>query len=186
MFSTLLAAPAAEPVSLAEAKAHLRIDNSAEDAVISERITAARNFVEAATGLRLIDQQWRFTLDRWPDDGLVRFRAGPLKSLDATRLRDEAGTATSLALSNFDLVAGANAIRLRTRPADPGRPIGGIELELTLGFGASAASVPPPLREAMLQLLAYWHENRGDGEGAGGMPDSIARLLAPFRKRRIA
>ena len=72
MVMTRISAPAAEPVTLAEAKAHLRVVDAVEDTLISGLIKAAREEVEAATGLALISQNWRLYLDCWPPSGLVR------------------------------------------------------------------------------------------------------------------
>jgi uncharacterized phiE125 gp8 family phage protein len=55
--------PAAEPVTLAEAKAHLRLADSSEDDLLTGLIRAARQDVERATGMALIDQHWRLVLD---------------------------------------------------------------------------------------------------------------------------
>ena len=67
-----------EPVSLAEAKAHLRVTHSADDALIERLITAAREWVEAETGVALAIADyvwspervgtigWRPALPLWP------------------------------------------------------------------------------------------------------------------------
>ena len=75
----LIAVPTAEPVTLAEAKAWLRVDTTDEDATISTLIDSARENVEATTRLRLMAQGWRIVLDRWP------FARGGDGSLDALR-----------------------------------------------------------------------------------------------------
>jgi len=58
--------PAAEPVTLAEAKAHLRVDSSDEDALIAAMISAAREAAEHETGRTFVSTPWRLTLDQFP------------------------------------------------------------------------------------------------------------------------
>jgi len=62
----LLSGPAVEPVSEAEAMAHVRISGEEEIALLHGHIRAAREAVEAWTGRALISQSWRLSLDRWP------------------------------------------------------------------------------------------------------------------------
>ena len=54
MISYLLAGPAEEPVSLGDAKAFLRVDDTAEDGLIATLVTAARLHVESVTGRAMI------------------------------------------------------------------------------------------------------------------------------------
>ena len=63
MSAILLTAPAAEPLSVAEAKAFLRVEHDDDDAMIASLIAAARNHVEALTRCGLITQTWRIVLD---------------------------------------------------------------------------------------------------------------------------
>lgn len=66
MPSVLLTAPAAEPVSVAEAKLHLRVDGTADDVLIGALITAARQHAENDTRRALVTQTWMTVLDRFP------------------------------------------------------------------------------------------------------------------------
>ena len=58
--------PVVEPVSLAEAKAHLRVDGEAEDDLIMGLISAAREWVEVYLDRTLITTQWTMKLDSFP------------------------------------------------------------------------------------------------------------------------
>ena len=62
----LITPPAAEPVSLTEAKAQMRVDISDDDTIISSYIIAARRWVELVTGQRIMAQTWQYYLDRYP------------------------------------------------------------------------------------------------------------------------
>jgi uncharacterized phiE125 gp8 family phage protein len=186
MISTLLTGPAAEPLSLAEAKTHLRVAGTADDDVILVLIRTARDWIERETGLALIDQTWRVTLDAWPACGFVVPALRPLKTLSAARVISEGGVSTALLLADFDVAAAAGSIRVRKPQAGPGRPKAGIELDCVFGFGAAANFVPPALISVMNQLIAFWFENRGDDAAGQNVPETVSRLLAPFRKRRLA
>ena len=55
-----------EPVSLNEAKLHLRVDTNDDDALIASLITAARQAAETLTGRQMVTARWRLVLDRFP------------------------------------------------------------------------------------------------------------------------
>lgn len=87
MATTLISAPAAEPISVTDMKAHLRVDFSDDDALIGGLIVAARKYVESITGRRLLTQQWKYTLDRVPrarrtTDGMGRVDGFGRKDVD--------------------------------------------------------------------------------------------------------
>ena len=63
---TLLTPPGAEPVSLGQAKAWLRVSHADEDELITDLLRASRERVEAFTGRALIQRQYRESLDDWP------------------------------------------------------------------------------------------------------------------------
>ena len=82
MKATLTVPPAGEPLTLAEAKPHLRVDLNDDDALITALISAAREQVEFLTGQRLITQTWELELaagERCMLEGLL-----PIQSLSST------------------------------------------------------------------------------------------------------
>jgi uncharacterized phiE125 gp8 family phage protein len=62
----LITAPIAEPVTLPEAKLHLRVDTTDDDTLITTLITAAREMAETITRRALVSQQWKIVADRFP------------------------------------------------------------------------------------------------------------------------
>ena len=62
----LITPPALEPISLQEAKAHLRVDFGDDDDYISALITAARDFAEGFTRRAFLTQSWLLALDHFP------------------------------------------------------------------------------------------------------------------------
>src|SRR4051794_14995474 len=79
---TELKPPAAEPLSAAELRAHLRLAaNAEEEALLLELLAAARGFVQAEAGLCLIERELRLTLDRWPAGGTVSLPRHPVRAV---------------------------------------------------------------------------------------------------------
>jgi uncharacterized phiE125 gp8 family phage protein len=182
----LTAGPAAEPVTLAEAKAHLRVDVTDDDAMIARMIQAAREWVEAQTGRALMTQSWRMTLDAWPEGVALALIRPPVQAVAAVRVFDAGGASTTWAAENYTLLSGAEPPCLvRKTPAwpTPGRVEGGVEIDLTCGYGAAAADAPAALRQAVLAQAAALYERRG--EDAGPAPANALALLAPYRTVRL-
>jgi uncharacterized phiE125 gp8 family phage protein len=183
MSAILLTPPSAEPWTVADAKAFLRVEHDDDDAIVASLIAAARSQVEALTRRALLTQTWRFVLDRWPADGRFAPRMGPLHSVIAARVYDTANNASAIDLESFVVDTAANIIASPSwaLPA-PGRSTAGIELDLQLGYGALASDVPDPLRHAVRMLVAHWYENRAAiGAGAAMLPAGVGALIAPYR-----
>lgn len=186
MPSILLTPPASEPVSLAEAKVFMRIEHNDDDDALSALIAGARTHIEAQTRRALITQVWRLTRDVWPASGVLPILPVPLRQLIAVRVFT-AGGAQLVDHDSFEtdkVAAPARLTFVRGAMPSPGRPFGGIEIDVEAGYGDDADDVPQPLRQAIKLLVAHWYENRAliaaSGEVAS-VPAAVAGLVAPYR-----
>lgn len=188
----LTSGPLVEPVSLAEARAHLRIDTTDEDAYIASLITTSRLHIETALDVALVRQQWSLFLDAWPAARPLTLPLRPVIALDAVRTFSSQGEPTTYEPDAFELDAVSSPARLyrkpQTRLAGPFRTANAIEIAFTAGYGSAAADVPAPMRQALLLLIAHWYEHReivADHATATRVPDTISSLLAPYRSVRL-
>jgi len=180
--------PAVEPVTLAEMKAYLRVDDDdeAQDAVIAGLVRAARLVVEAASRRVLIEQSWRVVLDRWPPAGVVLLPLSPLIAVESIKVFAAAGAAAEIAPAAIESDALADPPRVAVPDApEPGRARNGIVIALKVGYGAAPEAVPATLRLAVRILVAHWFENRGDVAGEQILPPEALALVAPFRRARL-
>jgi uncharacterized phiE125 gp8 family phage protein len=185
MTSYLLAGPAEEPVTLAEAKAWLKLDGSDEDALVSTLIAAARLHVEGTTGRALLAQTWRLVLDRWPENFVIRLPVSPVMSLSAIIATDGDGLETEVALDGIEL--GRSELLLPADFAFPAlRGHQGVAIDYVSGYGEDAEAVPQPLKQALLLLMAYWFEHRDTVFASGAVtPVGFEPLVAPYRTVRL-
>lgn len=185
----LTSGPAAEPVTLAEAKEHLRIETPHEDTLVASLILAARLYVERVLDLALITQSWSLYLDAWPPARNVTLPLGPVAGVTAVRVFDWADGATTISPDLYGVDAASQRARLYRKsgiawPA-PGRDVNGIEIAFTAGFGETGAAVPAPLRQAILLLCAHWYEVREPvllDQNRLEAPLTVAALLQPYRQ----
>jgi uncharacterized phiE125 gp8 family phage protein len=188
----MTSSPAIEPVTLAEAKLHLRVDSATEDALISSLILTSRLHVETALDLALITQSWSYFIDRWPADPVITLPVRPVQSITAIRLYADDGTYETIAPARYTLDGASTPARLIRRDAStfqkPKRIANGIEIAFTAGYGNTAADVPAPIRHSILLLVAHWYEHREivDAEpSAVRIPSLVSTLLTPYRTVRL-
>lgn len=183
--------PAAEPLSVEEAKAHLRIDGTAEDALIASLILTSRLHIEAALGLALIAQGWTLVLDQWPKDGTVKIPIRPVLGVGEVRVIDRDGNAAVVAAPDYQADVANTPARVVSNGAGwpaPGQKINGIEIDFDAGYGAAAGDVPAPIKQALLMLVAHWYEHRDPleiGSPSVAIPVAISNLLKPYRLVRL-
>lgn len=183
MISYLLAGPAEEPVALADARAFIKLDDTAEDALLTTLITAARLHVEAVTARAMLSQSWRLVLDAWPTTRTIALPVGPVSALSAVTVFDAEDEPQALDLDNFLLQAGQ--VLLPRDIAVAARPRLGIEMDYVAGYGSDPAAVPADLKHACLVLVAHWFEHRDAVIVAGSgavVPAGFDRLVTPYRR----
>ncbi len=191
MALVLTSGPAIEPISVAEAKAHLRIDGDSEDVLLGSLILTSRLHIEAALGLALIAQGWRLVLDRWPKGGELRIPLRPIAAVSEIRVLDTEGTPSVVAAAGYIADGESSPPRIVATASglpQPGRIASGIEIDLVAGYGASAEDVPAPIRHALLLLVAHWYEHRDPveiGSSGAAIPEAVSRLLLPYRMARL-
>jgi uncharacterized phiE125 gp8 family phage protein len=189
MSTILTTPPSVEPLSLTEAKAHLRITHNDDDTYISTLIISARRAVEQRFDICLLQQSWSVFVDEWPNLGEFKLPFFPVMSIADVKIYGDDDVAATLDPAHYYLDAVSRAARLVLRMGrifpPPGRRANGIEIKVVTGFGAAAASVPNTIKQALLITLADWFANRGDEQGAL-LPVGALELLAPYRTVRVA
>ncbi len=187
MSAVLVTPPAVEPVSLADAKHHLRIEHGDDDELIGDLIAAARLHIEAETRRALITQTWRRFLDRRPDGGRLVLRPSPVQSIASVAVYDADDTMQIVDPGAYLVDTASVPARFVFKtgmPLGATRELNGIEIEFVAGYGDTADDVPMPLRQAILRLINHWYEHREavSLSGTGGyVPVGLEALIAGFR-----
>lgn len=179
--------PSVEPVSLAEAKAHLRVDVTDDDTLITAMIQAAREYIEDATGRALINQTWRLSLNAWPEVDYIELPRPPLASVTSVAYTGSDGTAYTFSTGYYDVDTDSEPGRVALEygddwPSTTLAAVNPIQITYVAGYGATSASVPEFLRQAILLLLGHWYENRegvivGQGYTPLSVPFSVQSLV---------
>ena len=172
--------PAVEPITLAEAKQHLRVDVTDDDALITILIIGAREACENFIHGKLITQTWEVELDAWPtDQSPVLIPIEPLISVQSVKWADDLNTVTTMTVATDYLVdTDSEPGRLVLPPNNnwPGNslwPVSPIKINLTAGFGADETKVPQLYRLGMFMTLAHWYENREAIVTSGAVPKVV-------------
>jgi len=179
MSLSLVTPPAAEPVSLADAKAHLKLDTADEDTLIATLITAARARAEWYTGRALLTQSWVLKLDVFPADGIVEIPLPPLLGVSEVAFNTPDDLRTVQPASSYRVDAASEPARV-VFAQQPSllRATDALEIAFSAGYG-DAPSVPAAIRQAILIIAADLYSHRGDDNAICG-PQAQA-LLAPYK-----
>lgn len=172
-------------IPLATAKLHCRADHADEDALITAAILAAQRHVETKTGLVLLTSSWRADFDAFPSGGALRLPIAPVQSVTSVVYRDTDGVETTLSASSYHLTsrAGDALVEAADGVAWPGtaRRPDAVRVTVVAGYGvADTDAVPPPIRQAILELVADMYDRREVGKVE--MRSTTRALLMPFRR----
>lgn len=185
-----LTQPAVEPVSLAEAKHHCRVDTTDDDAYISSLITVAREWCEDYCDATFIHSRYVMRLDSFPVE--IQLPRPPMAS---------SGTATAVSVvykltDQSTVLLDANTYRV-DRDSTPGVlrynysgswpshlfDFNAVEVTWWAGYGPDAASVSQRIKSAILWLVGMWYERRmaADAVNLGELPFGVKALLDSVR-----
>lgn len=183
----IITQPAAEPITLAEAKAYLQEDQDHNDAMITVLIIAARQLAEEFLFRKLISQkvkEYRSTLEKE-----MTLCFPNVSSLESIKYLTDDDTESADIKTNFALINVSEPAELVAKNnyslPSPYNRKDTIRIEYNTGF-ATASAVPAPIKQAMLLMIGKWYENREDEEfisrtSSLRMTSASKMLLQPYR-----
>ena len=187
-------APAATPVSLAEAKAHLRVEHSEDDTLITAMITAATERLDGWSGILgrcLVMQTWVCEFDGFPCSDRLRLPLAPLGNITSVTFRDSDNVERTLSADTYypvsdNLGPAVNLVSALSWPSTYDRA-DAVTVTASFGYGAASA-VPAPIKAAILLMVGDLYRNRESGVVGPvavevKMSATVDALLAPYRRR---
>ncbi len=190
---TITVPPAELPVTLAEAKAFMKITSTAEDTLINALIQAATDQLESYTGQFFVERtvQGIFSsllIAKTEVYPYVKIRRAPLKSVTSVQVSSEG----SFVDEEYQIKKHNHGFSRILFPSfdtsidDTPYPL---QIVFVAGYGA-AADVPDQVKIAIMEYVNFLYRNRGDCLDAGacgvlnqsgGIPPLIKSLVSSFR-----
>ena len=158
---------ASEPVSLAEAKAHIRVSNSNEDTMISAMIESAREYCENWCGKSFAQKEVVVFISEIDDRREFDLPQNPVESVDEVVRVAQDGTETALTLNGDYFVIGLNKKMIRTESAFTSESTDSLKVTFT-----TKNECPPGIKHAILKIVAALWQNRSVSVESGLMDES--------------
>lgn len=189
----LITPPIEEPITLLEAKSHLRIDIDDDDALITALIKAAREHAEMITRRSFITQTWELSLDNWPYGDELVLPLPPLQTVLSVKYIDSAGIEHLFETDKYIIDASSEPGRIVLKsgyawPSEILQTANAIHIQFIAGYGSTAevpqAEVPQTVKQAMLLMIGWWYEQREAAiiqNIAREVPMAVEALLWPYR-----
>lgn len=176
--------PVVEPVTLTEAKAHLRVDTDDDNAYIMALVAAARGWAEEYLNRTLVFTQWTMRLDGFPPNGManIELPRPPMATADgkttvSITYTTEGGSVVVFPANEFrvDRNATPGAISPLFDQAWPVHRVDENAIAITWwgGYGEDGRSVPAQIRHAILMLVAHWYDARSAVLTSGAVPMEV-------------
>ena len=185
MRTTLSSAPSVEPITLDEAKTHLRVLTSDDDAYITDLIKVARRKVEYDLRRALITQTWKMYLDDFPANGdVILIPYPPLQSITSIKYYDTSNEQQTWSNTEYELDIYSEPARVAevygyTWPSVYDK-LNAVEIIFIAGYGDDATDVPWTVKQAILMLIGHYYENREattDGRPITSVPMAYENLI---------
>ena len=193
MALSLTVAPTSEPISVDEARDHLRLFHSDDDAYLENFvIPAARRWGETFTHRAFVTQTWVLRLNGFGGGDPIALPCPPLVSITSVAYVDTAGTSQTWAASStgytLEQPSGETALHASIRPSygvvypSTRNLVDTVTITYIAGYGA-ASSVPVGIKHGLLLLLDDLYRQRGS-QITGTITSKAAlaaeSLLSPF------
>lgn len=187
---------ATEPVSLATARLHLRLDTSGsppthpDDALVEALISVAREAVESFTELTVAVNTFQMKLDYF-ENLAINLGTFPVNSITSIVYVDTNGANQTLSVNDYVLDTFSKPAQIvlaydKSWPAVRNQP-NAVTVTFQAGFTGNTSPVtnviPKALRQAMLLTITDLYENRGaiGSKQNYEIPIMAQYLMAPYR-----
>lgn len=189
---TMVTAPVVEPISLQQAKTHLRVDGTESNTEISAMIVAARQWIEKTYQMSLVQRTYRADVEGFSD--VYHLPRGPLLSLTSVYYyTDDSPQVLTLLSGYYTANPGKGQIYLdasqNTIPNVAPRH-DAVQITWVAGYDGNtdspvdyAANVPHAIQMAMLLLVGELYEHRTiNAELTLSKTNTLEMLLSPYRE----
>jgi uncharacterized phiE125 gp8 family phage protein len=189
--------PAAEPLTLVEAKLHLKVDVTADDDLIEGLIVAARQWSENFCRRSWVRRTLELRMDCFPS--VILLPRGPVSSVTSVKYTDSGGSEATMAAADYQVDLYGTPPRIVpqlgvTWPMTKNGALNGVLIEYVAGYAPGEASptdhaenVPQAVKAAMKLMLSHWYENRQAvvvaNVQAAELPMAVKSLLAAYELR---
>lgn len=183
----LVTGPSSEPITLAEAKLYLRVDDTTEDALITAIITAARRKFENDTYHYLMPQTWELYLNANELNAeQISINKSDITAISSVKYYDQTNTQQTLSTDDYQTAIEGRpySIKITTMPQIYNR-LNAMVIRFTLGY-ANAAAVPEDIKTAIKTLIGTLYENRQTvvtGTQVNEVPDTYRFIMENYRNR---
>jgi uncharacterized phiE125 gp8 family phage protein len=170
-------APATEPLDRdADVKPQIRVDGTDEDDLLDLYISAAREFVEVYTGTKLVSQT--VLMQGSSFDDLWALPVAPVVSVSSVKYLDTTGAEQTLDTSVYESVLTGLDPHIRTKIDQSWPSIRTASDAVRVTAVCGYASLPAPIKHAMLLMISSWFDNRS----VGPVPEGAVSLLSNYRR----
>ncbi len=176
--------PAAEPVSVSEAKLHLRVDQSTDDTPIGVMIVSARKYWEKILNRTFVNTTLVYTLDAFPvgTRDFIRPPRAPLGSVTSIAYVDINGSSQTWASSNYtvstDLEPGRIGLAFNASWPTTQDVMDAVTITYVAGYGAAASNLDEDIISLVLLSVGDLYEHRSEQSEIRLEDNAAARALA--------
>lgn len=197
---TQLAQPTVEPITLAEARDHLRLEATGspaaheDDDYITLLIQAAREYVENITNRPMVQRQYKLVIPCWHCEIVLPYST-PLVSVDSVKYLDINGTQQTLSSTVYDVVSDMQPSRIILAYGQSWPSIrsvhNAIEITYTAGYAVGSPAdyrenIPQALKGAVKMVVGDLYENRERQQGVQLYKnEAVEHLLSGYRVEMV-